>query len=42
VPDAVFEEARRFFSEAELVDLTLGIVAINGWAGRAPRPEAAH
>ena len=31
VPDAVFEEARRFFSEAELADLTLGIVAINGW-----------
>ncbi len=31
VPDAVFEEARRFFSETELADLTLGIVAINGW-----------
>jgi AhpD family alkylhydroperoxidase len=31
VPDPVFEEARRFFSEAELVDLTLAIVAINGW-----------
>ena len=31
VPDGVFEEARRFFSEAELADLTLGIVAINGW-----------
>ncbi len=31
VPDEVFEEARRFFSESELADLTLGIVAINGW-----------
>jgi AhpD family alkylhydroperoxidase len=31
VPDTVFEAARRFFSEAELADLTLGIVAINGW-----------
>jgi AhpD family alkylhydroperoxidase len=31
VPDSVFEEARRFFAEKELVDLTLAIVAINGW-----------
>ncbi len=31
VPDEVFEQARRFFSEAELADLTLGVVAINGW-----------
>ncbi len=31
VPEEVFEEARRFFSEAELADLTLAIVAINGW-----------
>jgi AhpD family alkylhydroperoxidase len=31
VPDSVFEEARRFFTEKELVDLTLAIVAINGW-----------
>ncbi len=31
VPDAVYEEARRHFSEAELVDLTLAIVTINGW-----------
>ncbi len=31
VPDSVFEEARRFFSEKELADLTLGGVAINGW-----------
>ena len=31
VPDPVFEAARRFFSEAELVALTLAVVAINGW-----------
>ncbi len=30
-PDEVYEEARAHFSEKELVDLTLGIVAINGW-----------
>ncbi|HEY7336498.1 MAG TPA: carboxymuconolactone decarboxylase family protein [Bryobacteraceae bacterium] len=30
-PDDVFEEARQHFSEQELVDLTIGIVAINGW-----------
>ncbi|MBX6324249.1 MAG: carboxymuconolactone decarboxylase family protein [Rhodospirillaceae bacterium] len=31
VPDAVYDEARRHFSDAELVNLTLAIVAINGW-----------
>ncbi len=31
VPDALFEEARSQFSETELVDLTIGINAINGW-----------
>lgn len=31
VPDSVYENARRHFSEKELVDLTLAIVAINGW-----------
>ena len=41
VPDTVYNAARRFFSEKELVDLTLCIVAINGWnrlniAFRAP------
>jgi len=30
-PDAVYDEARRHFSETELVNLTLAIVAINGW-----------
>ncbi|MGH9671574.1 MAG: carboxymuconolactone decarboxylase family protein [Bryobacteraceae bacterium] len=31
VSDAVYEEARRHFSEKELVDLTLALVAINAW-----------
>jgi AhpD family alkylhydroperoxidase len=31
VPDEAFERARAQFSEEELVDLTLAIVAINGW-----------
>jgi AhpD family alkylhydroperoxidase len=31
VPDALYEQARSCFSEKELVDLTLAIVAINGW-----------
>jgi AhpD family alkylhydroperoxidase len=31
VPDDVYEMARAQFSEAELVDLTIGIVTINGW-----------
>ncbi len=31
VPDAVYEMARKQFSEKELVNLTLAIVAINGW-----------
>ena len=29
--DAVYEEARRHFDEKALVDLTLAIIAINGW-----------
>ncbi|MGH9933437.1 MAG: carboxymuconolactone decarboxylase family protein [Pyrinomonadaceae bacterium] len=31
VSDSVFELARQHFSDKELVDLTLAIVAINGW-----------
>src|SRR5262244_939863 len=31
VPDAVFEEARKHFSDEELVNLTLAVVTINGW-----------
>jgi len=30
-PDDVYERAREHFSEKELADLTLAIVAINGW-----------
>jgi AhpD family alkylhydroperoxidase len=31
VPDDVYETARAEFSEQELVDLTMALVAINGW-----------
>lgn len=31
VPDEVYEEVRKRFSEEELVNLTLAIVTINGW-----------
>lgn len=31
VPEEVFQEARKHFSEKELVDLTLAIIAINAW-----------
>ncbi|HVY45229.1 MAG TPA: carboxymuconolactone decarboxylase family protein [Minicystis sp.] len=31
VPDAVYAEARAHFEELELVNLTMAIVAINGW-----------
>ncbi len=31
VPDAVYEQARKSFSEKELADITLAVVAINGW-----------
>ncbi len=31
IPDEAFEHARAHFSEQELVDLTMAIVAINGW-----------
>ncbi len=31
VPDDVYELARRHFGEKELVDLTMAVVAINGW-----------
>ncbi len=41
VPDALYDEARRHFEEKELLDLTLAVIAINGWnriaiAFRAP------
>jgi AhpD family alkylhydroperoxidase len=31
VPDAVYEEVRGHFAEEELVNLTMAVVAINGW-----------
>jgi AhpD family alkylhydroperoxidase len=31
VPDEVYEEARRSFTDDELYNLTLAIIAINGW-----------
>lgn len=31
VPDEVFENVRQHFTEAELVDLTMAVVAINMW-----------
>ena len=31
VPDEVYENVRRQFSEQELVNLTMAVVAINGW-----------
>ncbi len=31
VPDAVYEQVREHFSEKELVDLTMAVIAINGW-----------
>ena len=31
VPDEVYEEVRKHFGEQELVNLTLAVVAINGW-----------
>jgi AhpD family alkylhydroperoxidase len=30
-PDEVYEEARRHFTEEEIVNLSMAIVAINGW-----------
>ena len=31
VPDGVYELARQYFTDKELVDLTMAVVAINGW-----------
>jgi AhpD family alkylhydroperoxidase len=31
VPDDVYDEARARFSEAELVNLTMAVIVINGW-----------
>ncbi len=32
VPDEVFNQAREYFSEKELVDLTVAVIAVNGWS----------
>jgi alkylhydroperoxidase family enzyme len=31
VPDAIYDIARREFNEAELTQLTLAVIAFNGW-----------
>jgi len=31
VSDEVFDEVRRYFTDAEIVNLTMAVVAINGW-----------
>jgi AhpD family alkylhydroperoxidase len=31
VPDEVYEEARRHFTDVELVNLTMAVITINGW-----------
>jgi alkylhydroperoxidase family enzyme len=53
VPDSVYEQARRQFDAQQLADLTLAVVAINGWnrlniafrttpgAYQVPQPHAA-
>ena len=42
VPDRVYEQAREQFSEAELVDLTLCVAAINAWNRIAISFRAVH
>lgn len=53
VPDEVYEEVRKEFSEQELFDLTLAVTTINTWnrfgiafrtipGSYQPAPEAAH
>lgn len=51
VPDEIYEVARREFSERELIDLTMAVIAIKGWNRLAVsfravagtyQPEAAH
>jgi AhpD family alkylhydroperoxidase len=31
VPDQVFDQVRKHFTDKELVDLTLAVIAVNGW-----------
>jgi len=42
VPDEVYEEARRHFSEEELVKLTVAVAAINAWNRIAISFRAVH
>ena len=42
VPDDVYDEAHRHFSEAELVNLTLAVAAINAWNRMAISFRAVH
>jgi AhpD family alkylhydroperoxidase len=42
VPDPVYDEARRHFSEAELVKLTVAVVTINAWNRIAISFRAVH
>jgi alkylhydroperoxidase family enzyme len=31
VPEALYDELRRHFTDLEIVNLTMAVVAINGW-----------
>ncbi len=31
MPDSTYEMARKAFNDKELVDLTMAVIAINGW-----------
>jgi alkylhydroperoxidase family enzyme len=42
VPDAVYEEARRSFSEEELVKLAVAVATINAWDRIAISFRAVH
>ena len=42
VPDDVYEETRRHFSETELVNLTAAVAAINAWNRLAISFRALH
>ena len=44
VPDDVYQQAREQFNEAELANLTLAVISINGWnrLNIAFRTEAGH
>jgi AhpD family alkylhydroperoxidase len=42
VPDEIYEEARRYFSEEELVKLTVAVVTINAWNRIAISFRAVH